>query len=1033
MSALTGAVRGQTLADIGAANPTPGANDISQLSTNGNQHLTGAFNYYSNNANPPGQTFAIGATPMVLTSVSLKTGTSPLDSGSGGLGPQAYSLRIYSLSGSAATLVTNYTSPSSFSYVDGDWLQWGNLFVTLATNKTYAYTFRANTSGWDGLAVANGNPYGGGEAVLIPLAGGTVTFQSSHSFDATFDIGLSPAGAVVVGAPSVSPSSTVYLGSSVTLTSSSPVGTSPFFYQWQTDGGGGTITNIPNATNSSVSFTPASAGSFQFDVIVTNNFGGATSSVAVATVLPPVAVTVNASQPVVAMPDQGLGVASAVYDNILIDANVAPLLIAAGVSAVRYPGGSYADAFNWQTTTMNGGGYINSNDTFDNWMNTVVNPAGAKAIITVNYGSNPGNNGGGDPNVAAAWVNYANMVKGWGVKYWEIGNEQGGNGYYGTNLDWEYDLHFLDQTPANRVGQPALSPTAYGSNSLQFINAMKLVDPSIKCGIGFDTGRPSYNSAALGQCGSVVDFVIIHWYPGGGASGVLASTLQIASTASDAFTQLTNNVGAVHASQMKLAITETGPGGVIGAPASLFTADNYLTWIENGAVNVDYQELHNSFLASFMGGTTNDTPLGPWYGALMSHLTARPGDTLVATTSAQSLLRVHAATRLDGNVSVLLLNEDPTRTISTTVTIGGATLATFGTSYQFGLTNFVSSNAWPTYPVSTNTVSGSGTQFTVSVPPYTMIALIIPNLTLPTAPTGLAAVAGDQSAALKWNASAMAIAYNLKRALVSGGPYSIVAGGLTVTNFTDTGLTNGTTYYYVVSGTNNIGEGTNSAELAVTPSFNHLLTRGTIIGTSGSFGGLGHTKELAMDGDLATYFDGPGPDGNWVGLDFGSGTNCVITQVSYCPRSLWGSRMTGGVFQGAHLADFSDAVTWFTITDVPLDGTLTTQTISDPAGYEFVRYLGPSGSYGDVAEVQFTGHVVVPLIAPHVGVSLAGGQLQLSWPTDHLGWQVQAQTNGPGTGLSTNWVTLPGSGATNWFSVPVDNANGSVFFRLVSP
>jgi hypothetical protein len=69
-------------------------------------------------------------------------------------------------------------------------------------------------------------------------------------------------------------------------------------------------------------------------------------------------------------------------------------------------------------------------------------------------------------------------------------------------------------------------------------------------------------------------------------------------------------------------------------------------------------------------------------------------------------------------------------------------------------------------------------------------------------------------------------------------------------------------------------------------------------------------------------------------------------------------------------------------------------------------------------------------------VNLAGGNtqlLQLVWPQDHTGWQVQVQTNAPGTGLGTNWITISGSGQTNQFNLPVDAANGSVFLRLVSP
>jgi hypothetical protein len=51
---MAGVACAQTLMDIGAARPTPGPNDISQLFTNGNQRLTGSFNYYTDTASPPG-------------------------------------------------------------------------------------------------------------------------------------------------------------------------------------------------------------------------------------------------------------------------------------------------------------------------------------------------------------------------------------------------------------------------------------------------------------------------------------------------------------------------------------------------------------------------------------------------------------------------------------------------------------------------------------------------------------------------------------------------------------------------------------------------------------------------------------------------------------------------------------------------------------------------------------------------------------------------------------------------------------------
>jgi hypothetical protein len=61
------------------------------------------------------------------------------------------------------------------------------------------------------------------------------------------------------------------------------------------------------------------------------------------------------------------------------------------------------------------------------------------------------------------------------------------------------------------------------------------------------------------------------------------------------------------------------------------------------------------------------------------------------------------------------------------------------------------------------------------------------------------------------------------------------------------------------------------------------------------------------------------------------------------------------------------------------------------------------------------------------------GVLTLSWPADHIGWQLQSQTNSATVGLSTNWVDVAGANTTNQVILTVDQTKGSVFFRLVSP
>jgi autotransporter-associated beta strand protein len=59
---------------------------------------------------------------------------------------------------------------------------------------------------------------------------------------------------------------------------------------------------------------------------------------------------------------------------------------------------------------------------------------------------------------------------------------------------------------------------------------------------------------------------------------------------------------------------------------------------------------------------------------------------------------------------------------------------------------------------------------------------------------------------------------------------------------------------------------------------------------------------------------------------------------------------------------------------------------------------------------------------------VSGNTLTLSWPADHIGWQLQIQTNS----LGTNWVDVSGSTATNQMSFTIAAAN-AVFFRMIYP
>jgi len=86
-----------------------------------------------------------------------------------------------------------------------------------------------------------------------------------------------------------------------------------------------------------------------------------------------------------------------------------------------------------------------------------------------------------------------------------------------------------------------------------------------------------------------------------------------------------------------------------------------------------------------------------------------------------------------------------------------------------------------------------------------------------TAPTNLAAIAGNNQIRLSWTAIPGVSGYDLKRASQTGGPYASIANLLNPV-FTDSSVTNGNTYFYTVAAENSLGDGTNSATVSATPS-----------------------------------------------------------------------------------------------------------------------------------------------------------------------------------------------------------------------
>jgi hypothetical protein len=269
------------LTDIGSASPQPQSYDLFQETDDGTTQAS-SLHYFSDNwpnttAGMAGQTFttANDGHNYVLNAVAIKIGAGG-DSNPGT--PFPYNLYIYELStnGAIAYMIANVTN-LNFSYTYGDYVQWTFPGVVLNPNTKYAYSFgKLAGGGWGGLSTspADQDYYTGGSLALIPPTGGTVSYGAANQ-DGVFDIGLLQVNGLVVLplVSSTSPASPATAGTSFTLSSGGIYGSSgTVTYQWQTDGGSGTLTNIPGPLGTSptltVNTTLTNLGNFQYELTV---------------------------------------------------------------------------------------------------------------------------------------------------------------------------------------------------------------------------------------------------------------------------------------------------------------------------------------------------------------------------------------------------------------------------------------------------------------------------------------------------------------------------------------------------------------------------------------------------------------------------------------------------------------------------------------------------------------------------------------------------------------------------------------------
>jgi hypothetical protein len=329
--------------------------------------------------------------------------------------------------------------------------------------------------------------------------------------------------------------------------------------------------------------------------------------------------------------------------------------------------------------------------------------------------------------------------------------------------------------------------------------------------------------------------------------------------------------------------------------------------------------------------------------------------------SATSTLTVQSLNGFSGTVRLavgLPLPAGVTATLapaSVTLTPGGSATST--------LTLTASASA----AVGSTTVSYSGRYGTLEKTGYVYLYVQEPAPAgAPPAPLGLTAEPGDQEVFLRWEATPGATGYTLGVAPQTGGPYSTIYTGSN-TEYTHTGLTNGTTYYYVVTASNAAGQSAASNEANATPHAAELLG-----GQCGLFDILGYDAPeypalwdvVSISGTPQVVASSVLPNGWYVSLDPQAGF--VVCPPANAPPGRYEVRYLDGEWeewddgngQTYHWPTGPTYSTYVTLTSggVGLGGPVTLADIPAPSWAEDV--LPTDGGGAGTASGPSAGHSV---------------------------------------------------------------------------
>jgi alpha-N-arabinofuranosidase len=441
------------------------------------------------------------------------------------------------------------------------------------------------------------------------------------------------------------------------------------------------------------------------------------------------------------------GLNTAIWDGALATPTTVDLLDEIDVKALRFPGGSIADIYHWQTNTSNDGTVWAT--PFDAFATTATS-VGAQVFVTVNYGT-------GTPEEAAAWVFHSNRESSYGFKYWEIGNEN-----YGA---WEADTN----TRPN-------DPVTYATRFAEYARQMKAKDPSIKIGAVITnsedssanyadevvtnprTGLPHSGWSAvvlatLRQLGVTPDFVDYHRYeqgPGGESDAFLLDASRGWAADATAIRQMLNDYLGARAKRVEIDSTEAN--SVYATPGKqttslvngLFLADSignvlktefnsYFLWdLRNGpTAGNESSSLYGWRLFGDYGIVDAAVPAGPadryptFYVYKLLQYFARGGEAVLDASSDYNGLGAYAVRDAGSQtLNLLLINKYPLGPLNASVSINGVRCGGAADVYSYGIPqDDAARTGVGSADVAHTTVTLTGPTFTYAVAPYSAVVI----------------------------------------------------------------------------------------------------------------------------------------------------------------------------------------------------------------------------------------------------------------------------------------------------------------------